>query len=552
MSVFFLCILFIIPGFAWGTQTPRLVINEIMFNPDGDENAREFVELLNLSEEPVSLEGFIVGGGAGFDSIFPAREGSWIVPAGTFALILDPDYFDAGEPYGDIPADTPLFTVSDKAIGSRGLSNSKAEPVCLISDAGDTLSVVTYSLDCPPGHSWERIAPYSGDNPENFASSYALDGTPGRTNSVTPPAHNPVLEKGLLRFIPPDPRMGENIDIMVSYRNGGLETVSGVEVVVQLFPGITVGSVSFPEEVGPGGLSTEKSLGLDNVPCGRLAFRAFTFLSGVTTGDTLIILLDVPVIPGTLILNEVMAAPESGFPEWIEVKNNGSVAVDLSNWGVIDLKGTAAGIVNEHVFVREKDYAVLTGEPLTDFLPGDIVFVSVENFPQLNNDGDEIKLLDFTGAVHDSMYYEDAPKGYSLERISEDVVAGVPKWDTSTNPEGATPGRKNSITYEPGKKKQSPVVKIEPNPFADMVTISYELPFPLARVSLYIYDRRGRLVAKLRDAEESGSKWSCTWNGRSNGSRLPAGPYILNLEALDKRTGRVVTERKMVVVAARL
>lgn len=552
MSILFLCILFIIPCYAGQTQTPRLVINEIMFNPDGDENAREFVELFNLSEEPVSLEGFIIGDGAGFDSIIPAREGSWIVPAGAYALILDPDYFDAGEPYGDIPADTPLFTVNDKAIGSRGLSNSKAEPVCLISDAGDTLSVVTYSLDCPPGHSWERIVPYGGDNPENFAPSDSPDGTPGRTNSVTPPAQNPVLEKGLFRFTPLDSRMGESIDIMVSYRNGGLETVSGVEVVVQLFPDITVGSVFFPEEVSPGRISTEKSLGLDNVPGGRLAFAASTFLSGVAAGDTLIVLLDVSVAPGTLILNEVMAAPESGAPEWIEVKNTGSVAVDLFKWGVLDLKGTAAGIVNEHVFVRGKSYAVLAGKPLTGLLPGDIVFVSVENFPQLNNDGDEIKLLDFTGAVHDSMYYEDALKGFSLERISEDVAAGFPEWDTSTSPEGATPGRKNSITYELGKKKQSPVVKIEPNPFADMVTISYELPFPLARVSLYIYDRRGRLVAKLRDAEESGSKWSCTWDGRSDGSRLPAGPYILNLEALDKRTGRVVTEKKMVVVAARL
>ncbi|MFC1694029.1 lamin tail domain-containing protein, partial [Candidatus Latescibacterota bacterium] len=130
-----------------------VVINEVMFNPDGNENAREYVEILNLSGEPVSLEGWIVGDGTGFDLIVPFKEGVWNIPADSFGLIMDPDYFEAGEPYSGIPGNIPLFTVIDKAIGSRGLSNSAAEPVYLISDGGDTLSVVTYDTDCSPGHS---------------------------------------------------------------------------------------------------------------------------------------------------------------------------------------------------------------------------------------------------------------------------------------------------------------------------------------------------------------------------------------------------------------
>ena len=135
-----------------------LVISEIMFNQNGDENAREFVELLNVSPGPVSLKGYSIGDGAGFDELVAVGEGEWTVQAGSYALVMDPDYFTSDEPYDTLPEGVLLFTVGDKALGSRGLSNSAAEPVYLVSAGGDTLSVVHYSTDCPPGHSLERDA----------------------------------------------------------------------------------------------------------------------------------------------------------------------------------------------------------------------------------------------------------------------------------------------------------------------------------------------------------------------------------------------------------
>ena len=95
-------------------------------------------------------------------------------------------------------------------------------------------------------------------------------------------------------------------------------------------------------------------------------------------------------------------------------------------------------------------------------------------------------------------------------------------------------------------------VSFSPNPFLDDVTVSYRLPFPLARVSMVVYDRRGREVAVLRDSEESGSEWSGVWDGTNGGSRIPVGPYIVDIEVIDKRTGHVHRERKTIVKAARL
>ena len=179
------------------------------------------------------------------------------------------------------------------------------------------------------------------------------------------------------------------------------------------------------------------------------------------------------------------------------------------------------------------------------------------SFPALNNDGDTVSLLDSTGAMTDSMRYDDTEAGYSLELISAHMNGSSDGWDVSVDPSGATPGRRNSIYFssvpnvnEP--KIDSPKLHIAPNPFMDEAVISYELPFPLARVRLLVYDRRGRQVATLRDTEESGSSWSGRWNGRSGGRRLPAGPYIIDFEVLDKRTGTMHRERKTVVVGARL
>ena len=65
-----------------------------------------------------------------------------------------------------------------------------------------------------------------------------------------------------------------------------------------------------------------------------------------------------------------------------------------------------------------------------------------------------------------------------------------------------------------------------PNPFNPATTISYQLPAK-NRVTLRIYDFRGREVAKLVDAEQLAGHYSLTWNA----SRLSSGVYFARLTA---------------------
>jgi len=531
-----------------------VVISEIMFNPDGDENAREFVELVNISAGDISLDGWLIGDGEGYDRIVPVDGGSWLVPAGSFALVLDPDYFTSEAPY-DIPRDVPLFTVEDRAIGSRGLSNSTPETVSVVSASGDTVSAATYDTGCPAGHSWERIVPRGADDAANFAPSREKNGTPGARNSVTPPAVNPALDGGSLSFFPADPRMGDRVEVEVRYRNAGLDALSGdVQIAVLMLPDTPLGAVTIMGTTDPGSYSAAGTVTVDTLPGGLLGIEAVIgspFPESAASDDTVRVELAVTVPEGAVTLNEIMAAPSDGGPEWVELFNAADAPIDLYGWSVRDEAEGRGAVIDGHVFVPARGYAVIAGGVPGADAPSGVPVVLPGGFPQLNNGGDTVVLADFTGASADSMRYDSAPAGVSLERISTGD-AGVSGWSACTDPAGMTPGRVNSVAFDPGRPGGGVRLTVDPNPFLEETTIACELPFPLARVSLSVYDRRGRLVATLRDAEESGSSWTVTWDGRSGGSRLPAGPYILVLEALDKRSGRMVGERKTVVVASRL
>ena len=77
-----------------------------------------------------------------------------------------------------------------------------------------------------------------------------------------------------------------------------------------------------------------------------------------------------------------------------------------------------------------------------------------------------------------------------------------------------------------------------PNPFNPATTISYQLPAK-NRVTLKIYDSRGREVANLVNAEQSAGEYSVTWNA----SQISSGVYFARLTA-----GSFIQTRKMLLL----
>lgn len=536
----------------------NIIISEVMFNPDGNENAREFVELYNAGGSAVSLEGWMIGDGEDSDMLVPADGITWLVPSKSYALVFDPDYFDTEELYNGIPEDVPLFMVDDKAIGSRGLSNSTAEPVLLFSADGDTISSVSYSLDCPPGHSWERIYIDGADNGNNFAPSDEPEGTPGRVNSAAPPRINPAITKDDITISPESVSMGDRVAISVRCRNAGTEAFANPRVTVFFQPGSIITDTVLQEQLNPGGISGEITC-QHIIPGGMLSLTVIVDAQNASPesadDDTVTVALTVPITADTILLTEIMAAPLLDEPEWVEVMNSADVPVDMYGWSVLDESGAASDPVSSHVLLPGGSYAVLTEEFLNGYtIPDSAPVLVIDKFPPLNNNSDMVFLTDAVGEPLDSANWEDALSGISLERI--DLIPDEGHgWDTCVNPAGATPGQDNSIVFTDVSEDVPDEISItiEPNPFEQSAHISYSLPFPLARVRLLVYDRRGRLAKTIRNVDESGSAWSGIWDGcDNNGSRLSAGPYILFFEAFDKRSGKMHCEKIPIVVARRL
>lgn len=102
-----------------------------------------------------------------------------------------------------------------------------------------------------------------------------------------------------------------------------------------------------------------------------------------------------------IFISEVMAAPETGNKEWVELYNNNDFAVTLSNWYIDDKENTGASPKSFTLTIPPKGYASFD--------------LAASMF---NNDGDSVRLLDSAKTVKDSLEYTSIIKGKTLGRIS--------------------------------------------------------------------------------------------------------------------------------------
>jgi len=148
-----------------------LIITEVMANAL-DETTGEFVEIWNNGLADVELTGLIiedtnlVSGATSDDALVAFGGGDSVLPAGAYALIVDPGY----ESQYLIPSATILMTTTDSTIGN-GLGNEN-DGVTLYDTDGttviDTFMFPGVTLD---GESHEKIDYTAGDLETNWAAS---------------------------------------------------------------------------------------------------------------------------------------------------------------------------------------------------------------------------------------------------------------------------------------------------------------------------------------------------------------------------------------------
>lgn len=148
-------------------------INEIMYNPEGTDSQREWVEIYNNEEYTINISGwkFYENGVNHSISLF---QGSWEIPSNDFAVIAD----NANTFLTDYPEyDKTLF---DSAFS---LLNS-GEYIALKNDLGEIIDETTYIPQDGANNTGMTIEYRVYDI---WEVSYEYGGTPGAINSVSIP-----------------------------------------------------------------------------------------------------------------------------------------------------------------------------------------------------------------------------------------------------------------------------------------------------------------------------------------------------------------------------
>ncbi|MCF7801948.1 MAG: lamin tail domain-containing protein, partial [Candidatus Marinimicrobia bacterium] len=438
----------------------QITLSEAMVNPRGLETANEFLEMYHSGSANISLTGWVITDGTGTDTLI-----HWVGPdsvaPGQFALILDPDYdLENGIYWEQAPGDIPIFTSgTDASLGSGGFTNS-GESALLISPTGDTVSQFTWSSSPPDGYSFEKILPWGADGTENWAISLQEDGTPGRSNSVTPPQINCSLDSVSIGALPDSAH--SRALVYLHLHNAGLQPLDSISVSLGLDENQD-SSFTAGEPVTTAFVTTDLTwldtltIVLESPPVqyGINQMIARIVVPGDTIGndDELQFRINLAPPQAALALNEIHYQPNDEQTEFIELLNTSPDSINLQLCQIQDATSSIGYLPDEPLWLSPNEFAVIApDETLTSSLPPEeTLFIIPDRWPSLNNSSDSVRISDASGKRLITAWYSSTwggGEGVSLERRAHWLpVDDAENWGASQAADGMTPGDTNSIIW---------------------------------------------------------------------------------------------------------
>ncbi len=543
---------------AGGLGTPlavsaQLLLNEVFYDPDGADGGREFVELYNAGVTTVSLAAVRLEFANG--AIGPIWLVRWTgaetdsLVAGGYFLIVDRGW--SGDPPGDAEVNLALQNGPDavRLVQSGGETDLLGYGELEHSELYETLP----HPDVVSGHSVGR-RPDGHDTDDNARDWTDLDTpTPGAPNFLAVAA-----EVDLLLCEPPSlSRPGWPVEVTVRLVNTGLEDLPAGRVLLQ------AGSVALPGWLDPLGPGQNRLLRFDWLPLTAGLLPLQLSLTMDSTGTELTLTLrPFQVGQELLYLSEVMAAPNDGGSEWVEIGNASRLPVELSAFFLRDEDSgwhalpEVELLPGEFVVVVQRREAFLhwwrqvaatsEGESCTLETVSAAVRELPGSWPSLNNAppearsfADRVYLGDAEGQILDHVmlggHGADLPGGRSLERVAV-VPLGDPRrnWSVATARRGSTPACRNSLSMA---ATGTEAFTLRPNPFypdrgdeESVLHLLFRLHEGERAWEARIFDLWGREVRDLGGDRLGPGPRDVLWDGRSNeGQRVPAGAYVVLL-----------------------
>lgn len=542
-----------------------IIINEVLYTR-ADGGGPEYVELYNKSTKNIDLSGWLLGDAVGSAEI----ETDTRLKAGDFLVLTDDNRFASTIENAQVLPSFPslndtgdaLYIQNDDNItvdslyysenwggGRAGTALERKDPEAASNDANNWASAEENSAGQPnPGYEEDN------DPPQIIFSKYVNDNLiEVEFNEFIQPTENLVFTTGgqkldIKNFDP------QNANIIQLKSPSPKQKKQEIEVKAQ-----HLGDVK-------GNIASSASIPVSH-----------------------------PLHSAQIAINEIMynpiSEPDDDQPdqsEYIELHNTEDHAVSLEGMMLHDapdengIVRTLEPVSSHAKWIPAGEMVIVYADEANTFEESQTAtFFELSDIPghnriridrgslSLASTGDAIFLSDSTGATVDSVFYEESwqnpnlvdTRGIALERIDPAGASNeAANWGSSTEPNGGTPARENSIYQTSSSAPETPGITFDPNPFSpdddgydDTLFINYQLDEPDYLIKVTIYDRYGRLVRQLADGRQAGFKGTLQWDGRrDDGSYNRIGIYIVVFEAYNSQNGSDQTFKETVVLARRL
>ena len=429
-----------------------LVINEIFPDPSPqvDLPSTEFIELLNTTNETISLKGWKF-----IDQTSTANLENITLAPKAFLILCAKNDTAEFKKFGQVLGVTPWPSLNN----SGDIIQLKSATNILIDSLSYSDQWYSDVIKKQGGWSLERIDPLSKcTGAFNWTASIdSTGGTPGRKNSVFINNYDGIALQA-------DSLSRKSDSTLVVYFNKHLNGTSILKQDFKIVPAVgQIKEISADKD-----FKYLKILFSHKFSPGQ-KYKLTTPEIKDCSGNTLLVASSeliftmpelAPVKPekpdtATILITEILAdpSPEVGLPlvEFIELYNPGTDTVNLKGWSINDLQTKS---ILKTAFLAPKEYIILCPAADTTLYKDFGHTLGASPWTILGNSADQLILKSPKNRIVDSLNYSDSwysdvikkQGGWSLERIDPlSKCTGAFNWTASIDSTGGTPGRKNSV-----------------------------------------------------------------------------------------------------------
>ena len=536
----------LLAGSTAGVGRAALVINEVLYDPPGSDDGREFVEIANTGPFAAPLEGVALESGNGGEAddwkeVWRGGADAWIQPGGFYRVGLDGP--GSGEParleLQNGPDGVRLlkrgFELDRIGWGEHEHAEYFEGRAAPLTRNGQSLARRVDGLD-------------TDDNAADFEPALP---TPGRPN-------RPLVDWAV-RFshaVPELPRPSEPFVVRLTIVNRGVET--GTPPPVDVHDSRRAIRVEWGGSLAALESETQAIL-LDAPPDTGRAVWVARLIDADPVPENDLDSLALRIGTGPIRVSEIMAAPAAGECEWIELCAVDPDGRTLTGYS-IDVRGHGVSLAPRVLNASNRLGLVVEDSTLMRARYPDIdpaQFWSHEGaWPRLRNGdrtggvSDTIRLLGPDHLLSDIALPGGAPtQGVSLERVGFDLPEGPAVWVPCGSPERASPGRAGPEGISEAAGEPLVVSPRIIHPGYSTCVFEGRLGSRPGEVRLEISDLDGRLVrCLLRDFWAVG-RVIASWDGRDESQQaVEPGIYIAVLEV--SRTASAAERWRVALAAA--